>query len=894
VVGPRYIPGNLEHHSKPDDDMPSFFPETAAQRGADGEAPVIDSLVDPSTSIVPDADRITPPVAMQGFRAGHDLSMTVRIQSGLPILDLKCPLHEITVDHPADDATRAIVRLKEGVTLPDRDFVLSYRTADAEITDAVITHTDEREKFFTLLLQPPARVEPAQVVARELVFVLDTSGSMSGFPIETSKALMRRAIDELRPADRFNLITFAGNTAMLAPKPLDNTEANRHKALRFIDTLEGGGSTEMMKAIDAALGADVDSDKVRIVCFLTDGYVGNDMEIIAAVKRHAGTTRVFGFGIGESVNRSLLAHMSRAGRGDTEFVLQHSEADKAAAKFFDRIDAPVLTDIKVEFEGLDVEEVYPQRIEDLFASRPLVIRGRYTKAAQGVVRLTGRNAKGRWQRDLVVNLPEESPENSLLAPQWARAKVAHLMMLDLEGLESGAANPDVKREVIELGVRYELLTRYTSFVAVEERQANHGGELRTIHVPVEMPRGVSQAMTLGQWPSSPSSSMARVVGSNSVSPGAIPVPQMGTLSDDLEFGDDEGFGNGWGGNGGGGGFGQIPAMMMRRCSEEDRMACLSANGGTRESDDAVVKVLDWLMKQQGDDGGWCETHRRTATGFALLSYLGRCETALSERYGESVLRAIVFLIDSSSEDSGDLGEKPNDRWLRYERGIVIHALAEAHVFHKIMQIQLPGLEEAVRQGGQSLIDQALPSGGWAHGPGGEVDVILTSLHLQALHACKKTGMEFRQMIPCVKKALAAISKNQDQPGALALAYQMWDRGSDPVAARACETIARKPAFSWESTDADPLSLYLDSAAMFHAGGQPWKDFNALVLPATLEAQTADGSFPIIAGGLTASSEIPHAPRPGNAETECHLRTCLAALSLEVYYRNWLRSEARDR
>lgn len=834
VVGPRYIPGSPSTPAAADA-MPSMFPEQTPQRGPQGEPPVANPQPVPPTDQVPDADRITPPVAMEGFRAGHDLSMTVRIHAGLPISDLKSALHEITIEHPDGDATRAIVRLKDGSALPDRDFVLGYRTAGDQITDTVLTHTDERGKFFTLVLQPPARVKPDEVVPRELIFVLDTSGSMSGFPLETSKALMRRAIGNLRPADRFNLITFAGDTSMMAPKPLDNTESNRHRALRFIDTLQGGGGTEMMKAIDTALGADLDPDKVRIVCFLTDGYVGNDMAIIGAVKRHARTTRVFGFGIGSSVNRFLLDGMARAGKGDVQYVPTHEAAEKSAERFYERIDAPVLTDVRLDFGGLAVEEVYPEQPEDLFACQPVVVRGRYTKAGEGVIRLTGRNAAGAWRRDLTVTLPGENPENSVLAPQWARAKVDHLMMRDMDGMQSRNPDPGLKQEIIGLGTTYELLTQFTSFVAVEEQHTTEGGTPRIIQVPLEMPKGVSQSGV---------------------------------------FGDGDDFGSGWGSGEGGGGFGNIPMTMSKRCSKADRLTRLAANGGTPPCEDAVVKALDWLKHRQNKDGSWCDTHRTAATGLALLAYLGHCETPLSEQYGESALRAMVFLIGKSTAQQGRLADDPNDpRWL-YEHAIATTALAEACTFNKQLKLNVPGLDDAVRLAGQSLIGSALPTGGWklpAGGKAGAADTLLTCLNLQALKACKHTGLDFRDLSKCVKNALAAIKERQDAPGALVFTYQQWAKGSAPEALAACEVIAKQPAFRWNAPGADLRDLYFNSHVMLNIGGQPWSAFNAAVLPELLNAQAPDGSFK-------------SAGAPDGAASDPHFSTCLTTLTLEVYYR----------
>jgi uncharacterized protein YegL len=837
---------------------------------------------------VPDADRIIPPVPLEGYRAGHDLTITVRIQAGLPILDLKSALHEIAVEHPDGDATRAVVRLKDGVALPDRDFVLSYRTAGDEITDSLLTHTDERGKFFTLVLQPPARVRTEQVVPRELIFVLDTSGSMNGFPIETSKALMRRAIENLRPLDRFNLITFAGDTTVMAPKPLANTESNRHRALGFIDTLGGSGGTEMMKAIDTALGADLDPNKVRIVCFLTDGYVGNDMAIIDAVKKHARTTRVFAFGIGSSVNRFLLDSMARAGKGDAQYVLTHSEADKTAGRFYERIDAPVLTDVALDFGGLAVEEVYPKRTDDLFACQPVVVKGRYTKAGEGVIRLTGRNAAGPYTRNLTVALPEQNPENSVLATQWARAKVDHLMMGDMKGIQSGSPLPAMKREIIELGTTYNLLTQFTSFVAVEEQHTTEGGVPRTIRVPLEMPKGVSQSGVFGR-PGAPASSMAKVIGANTSSPGSIPVPQNGTSSPSNDFGDSDDFGGGWGGGdgAGGGGFGNIPMTMSKRCSKADRLARLAANGGTPACEDAVVKSLDWLKSRQNQDGSWCDSHRIAATGLAVLAYLGHCETPLSEAYGESVLKATVFLINQSNANRGRLIQDPNDPLWPYEHAIATAALAEACIFNKQLSINVPGLDDAVRLAGQQIIDTALPSGGWklpTAGNAGAADTLLTGVSLQALKVCKQTGLDFRGVRDCVVKALAAIEPREDAPGALAVAYQQWDLGSRRAARVACESIGKLPAFRWGAPQADLGALYFNTHAMMQRGGKQWSDFNTNLLSELLTAQTPDGAFKAL-GAPDQPNVLPGAGLlTGNDGFAIHARTCLAALTLEVYYR----------
>ena len=569
VVGPRYIPGG-------------------------GSAPAPQTKGTP-TSQVPDADKITPPVTPKGTRAGHDISMTVHIDAGLELFELKSELHEIVAT--TDGPTRTTVTLKNETTIPNRDFVLRYRLSTDEIADAFLVHGDERGRFFTLILQPPRRVVPDQLVPRELTFVLDTSGSMRGFPIDKAKEVMAKAIDAMQPFDTFNLITFAGDTRILWSEPRPNTPENRADAQAFLASRSGAGGTEMMKAINAALiqagasarpltpeelaglpadgrkvvlrihvdeiinwpplnvestwtglavnppagkvfemqnvpvGADpqgreylilegqwqyklgrrilkvedhtwtdeapVKPNAIRVVCFMTDGYVGNDMAIIDAVKNNAATTRVFSFGIGNSVNRFLLDGMARAGRGEVEYVTLESQADAAVERFHERILAPVLTDIEIDWGELPVADVYPKHYPDLFSAKPLVIHGRLTGPAKGKITLRGNTGGGPLEDQIEVTAPDDAADHDSLATLWARAKVADLMMKDMGAMQTGAFPDDLKAQITNLGLEFRLMTQFTSFVAVEELFVTVGGEPVRVDVPVEMPDGVSYEGVFG-------------------------------------------------------------------------------------------------------------------------------------------------------------------------------------------------------------------------------------------------------------------------------------------------------------------------------------------------------------------------------------------------------------
>jgi hypothetical protein len=560
----------------------------------------------PDTGQVPDASRITPEPVKPGNRAGHDISIRVTIDTGGPgIVDLASALHEIVEDEreQRDDGRprRVSLRMKQDKEIPNRDFVLSWRqTADA-INEATFTHTGKHGNFFSLILQPPERVADAEAVARELVFVLDTSGSMSGFPIDKAKEVMAKAIDALRPADTFNLITFAGNTRILWDSPRPNTPANRAEAQTFLASRQGGGGTEMMKAINAALvqtrpeavksltpeelanlpadgrevrvrvrrdrtrhwpppnvrstwhglritlddgstldahfqhvgesssrnadtltltgrwstrnrrrvfdvlrveaGDDGASGPIRVVCFMTDGYVGNDMAIIDAIKKNAATTRVFSFGIGNSVNRYLLEGMARAGRGEVEFVLLSDEADEKVERFARRIQTPVLTDIEFEFsDGLAVTDLAPRRVRDLFDVKPLILHGRYTAPGQGTLTIRGNTGTGRYERVVPITLPESQPEHDTIATLWARTTVEELINQDLAALQHGNYSDELRNEVIRLGETFDIMTQFTSFVAVEKARVTIGGQPRLVAVPIEMPDGVSYEGVFGGLP----------------------------------------------------------------------------------------------------------------------------------------------------------------------------------------------------------------------------------------------------------------------------------------------------------------------------------------------------------------------------------------------------------
>jgi len=468
VVGPRYVPGNA----------------TGAQ--GNGFAP--------DTDRVPDASRITPKPPPPGMRAGHDISIDVVLDAGVPLDAINAKTHEVLLERP--DIRRAHISLKDQETIPNKDFILRYDVAGQKISDALLTHSTGHSGFFTLILQPPERVTVEDVTPKELVFVLDTSGSMSGFPIEKAKETMKLALDNLYPYDTFNLITFSGDEHILFPEPVPATQENLAKAQAFLESRQGGGGTEMMKAIKASMDPSDKQDHVRIVCFMTDGYVGNDMEIISEVQKHPNA-RVFAFGIGGSVNRFLLDNLAKYGRGDVEYVGLNDDGSAAAKRFHERVRNPLLTDVSVDWNGMAVSDVYPKTIPDLFGAKPVILTGRYVGNGKGVIRLKGKMSGRDFVREIPVDF-SSTEQHDVLATLWARNRVDDLMGQDMNGAQQGTMKDELKQAITQLGLDYRIMTQFTSFVAVEEMIVTDGGQPRRIDVPVEVPEGVNRDAVFGK------------------------------------------------------------------------------------------------------------------------------------------------------------------------------------------------------------------------------------------------------------------------------------------------------------------------------------------------------------------------------------------------------------
>jgi len=565
VVAPRYVPGAV-----------------TSQKVGNNFAP--------NTDQVPDAKRITPRPVPVGTRAGHDISLDITLDAGMAIDSVDSKTHQVSIERP--NLSSAKIKLKDLDTIPNKDFILRFDVSGSAIRDAVITHRLDKGGFFTMILQPPDRVTAEDVMPKELVFVLDTSGSMSGFPIEKAKETMKLALANLYPSDTFNLITFSGDTHILFDQPVPATPENLQKAQAFLASRQGRGGTEMMTAIKAALEPSDKQDHVRIVCFLTDGLVGNDMAIIDEVKKHPNA-RVFAFGIGNSVNRFLLDEISQQGRGEVQYVGLNDDGSAAAQRFHERVRNPLLTDISVEWDGLTVSDVYPQRIPDLFSAKPVVLTGRYLNSGSGTLRLKGKMAGNDFVREIPVSFPENDARHDVLPALWARQRIGDLMEQDYTGIQQQTPRPDLKETITQLGIEYRLMTQFTSFVAVEEIVVTDGGKPRRIDVPIEAPEGMNLQPSYDQWQNkvATSTNLSSFSIGGSAGLGSIrPVAGSG-----VSTGGGSGVGRGAGGNTGGGEM--RPSSTLQAPSAGARPT-ITFSGGVTTVDGAFTRSEEEKGRQQ--------------------------------------------------------------------------------------------------------------------------------------------------------------------------------------------------------------------------------------------------------------------------------------------------------
>ena len=424
-----------------------------------------------------------------GERSGHDIAVRVDIDAGVAIEGVASPSHVIETSAPSPE--RISVSLARLDRVPNKDFVLRYKVAGSTVKSAIMTHRDHRGGFFTLMLYPPADLKSLPRQPMELVFVLDCSGSMSGVPIAKAKAAADHALRRLGPDDTFQIINFSNSSRQLGNAPVPATPANVERGRRYLASLRGEGGTMMVTGVKAALDFPHDPRRLRVISFMTDGFIGNEAEILGEVHKGLGPSRIFSFGVGSSVNRYLIEGLARAGRGAVAYVGLDQSGGKAVDLFYDRIAHPALTDIRINWDGMRAEDIYPQKVYDLFVGRPVIVTGRFRGDGRATVRVTGRQVDQAREIAIPVDLDDKTAAHPGIACVWARTKIA-----ELDDYSGRHARGESARQVRRLALEYGLVSVYTALVAVDSQTRTAGDHGTTVAVPVPVPEGVRYDTTV--------------------------------------------------------------------------------------------------------------------------------------------------------------------------------------------------------------------------------------------------------------------------------------------------------------------------------------------------------------------------------------------------------------
>jgi Ca-activated chloride channel family protein len=440
VVGPRYMPG--------------------LQIGAEDELAEYDL---PgwafSTTEVPDASRISPPVVKPGQDPDNPISLEVILDPGFNLDRLQSLNHAIDAKYISDD--RAVIRLNNSWAVADRDFVLEWAQGKGSAPRAALFAQEKGgENFIYLMVMPPAEsVAAGYHIPREVVFVVDVSGSMAGPSIEQAKKALEFAVSRLMPEDRFNIITFNENVDRLFSYAMTGTSGHIRKALRFIKGLDANGGTEIMPALYEALDGKANLNRIRQVIFLTDGCVGNEQQLFQAVRERLEDSRLFTVGIGSAPNSYFMRNVAEQGKGSYTYIGNVKEVQERMEELFVKLENPMLTDIRLSLFNKADAEMFPDPIPDLFLGEPVTLVARIAEVPDRFV-LSGYYGGSYWETEVNTRMTGKSKGISI---RWARQKIKALM----DSLDGGADKEAVRKDVIATALQHHLVSQYTSLVAVD-------------------------------------------------------------------------------------------------------------------------------------------------------------------------------------------------------------------------------------------------------------------------------------------------------------------------------------------------------------------------------------------------------------------------------------------
>lgn len=409
------------------------------------------------TTEVPDADLISPFMTTSA-NAGNTIAITVELNAGLPLADIQALYHDVRI---AKNKQTHSINLQNGREKMDRDFVLHWRPANSRVAQAAaFKETIDNEDYLLVMLVPPQQAlhEQHNYLPRDMIFVIDTSGSMQGTSIVQARESLALALARLRPEDKFNVIEFNSTHTSLFHQLQSADAHNIQQAINWVSRLQANGGTEMHSALQTALTQMEQSARLQQIVFITDGAVGNEAALFELIHQYLGASRLFTVGIGSAPNSYFMRKAAEFGRGSFTHIGSTTEVKTRMEALFSKLESAVVSHINVQWPV--AVESYPQKIPDLYAGEPILLAAK-TPAAQGKLQLDGFTASEAWSRSLDLDIPQNSTG---VASVWARAKVDMLEDQRFRGMLA----EEVREAVLEVALQHKLLTAYTSFVAVEQ------------------------------------------------------------------------------------------------------------------------------------------------------------------------------------------------------------------------------------------------------------------------------------------------------------------------------------------------------------------------------------------------------------------------------------------
>lgn len=425
------------------------------------------------------------PHLRQGTPPTYTFDISLKISTGLAIKGITCPSHRVDIQYKSPSQASLTLDKSESQG-GNRDFICKYRLAGKRIESGLVLSQGERENFFLLMVQPPTRLAQQDIPPREYVFIVDVSGSMHGFPLDITKRLLKDIIGNLRPTDRFNVLLFSGGSQLMSEQSVPADARNIRTAIATIDNQQGGGGTELLPALNRALSLPGATGFSRTFIIVTDGYVSVEAEAFDLIRNNLGRANMFAFGIGSSVNRHLIEGIARMGMGEPFMVTSPENAAKTSENFRRLVSYPALRGIDIDYEGFDAYDIEPPSIPDVLSDRPVIVFGKWRGRPSGTIRVKGMTGNSRYSETIDVHTASRDTASSALCYLWARHRI--MMLSDYSQL---GRSEERAKEVTALGLKYNLLTAYTSFVAIDSEKRSDDSSPATVRQPLPLPQGVS-------------------------------------------------------------------------------------------------------------------------------------------------------------------------------------------------------------------------------------------------------------------------------------------------------------------------------------------------------------------------------------------------------------------